>query len=72
VICYNGENLPAKIDRRKIADNEPDMLKSRTFIKDLDIKDPTGLVFDGQFLWISDRGTRNAVRIFPAPPEIKP
>ena len=70
--CYNGDRLPAKIDRRKIADTEVDMLKSRSFVSDLDIKDPGGMAFDGQFLWVTDRLTRKAQRILPISAAAKP
>jgi len=62
-ICYNGENLPSKIDRRKILDKEHDMLRSRIFIKDIKEKDPSGLVFDGKSLLYFDRASRKTYKL---------
>lgn len=64
-ICYNGENLPSKIDKRKILEKEHEMLRSRIFIKDIEEKDPTGLVYDGQHLWYTDRLSKRAFRFYP-------
>ena len=64
-ICYNGEHLPSKIDKRKILDKEHEMLGSRVFIKDVDVKDPSGLAYDGQYLWYSDRTTKKIFKIYP-------
>lgn len=64
-VCYNGENLPAKIDRRKIAGKEHEMLRSREFVSDIEGRDPTGLVFDGQYLWYTDRRLQRTRKLFP-------
>jgi hypothetical protein len=64
-ICYNGENLPSKLDRRKISDTEHEMLNSRIFIRDIDVKDPSGLVYDGQYLWYSDRMSKKVFKVYP-------
>jgi hypothetical protein len=70
-ICYNGENLPSKIDRRKILEKEHEMLRSRVFIRDIEGRDPTGLVYDGQYLWYSDRALKRAFMIYPGSIEEK-
>ena len=36
-VCFNGEHLPAKIDRRTIVDQNHEMLRSRQFILDVDL-----------------------------------
>lgn len=70
-ICYNGENLPPKIDRRKISDKEHEMLNSRIFIRDIDVRDPSGLVYDGQYLWYSDRMSKKIFKMYPQSPDKK-
>lgn len=62
-ICYNGKDLPSKVDRRTISEELEEMVKSRVFLGDVIVDDPTGLAFDGESLWIADRATR---RIFKA------
>lgn len=70
-ICYNGEKLPPKIDRRKILEKEHEMLRSRVFIKDIEERDPTGLVYDGLYLWYADRISKRAFRVYPGNVEEK-
>lgn len=70
-ICYNGENLPSKIDKRKILEKEHEMLRSRVFIRDIDVKDPMGLVYDGQYLWYTDRLSKRTFRFYPGGVEKK-
>ncbi|MBI5042525.1 MAG: hypothetical protein HZC10_01545 [Nitrospirae bacterium] len=70
-ICYNGEKLPPKIDRRKILEKEHEMLRSRVFIKDIEERDPTGLVYDGLYLWYADRISKRAFRVYPGNVEKK-
>jgi len=64
-ICYNGEGLPSKIDKREILEKEHEMLRSRVFIRDIEEKDPFGIVYDGQYLWYTDRMTKRAFRFYP-------
>lgn len=64
-ICYNGENLPSKIDRRKILEKEHEMLRSRMFIRDIEGRDPVGLAYDGKYLWYTDRQLKRAFMIYP-------
>ncbi len=64
-ICFNGKNLPAKIDKRKIQDNEHEMLRSRKFIADIEGTEPTGLAYDGRYLWYTDRHLKRSFRVFP-------
>ncbi len=70
-ICYNGGNLPPKIDRRKILEKEHEMLRSRMFIKDIEGKEPTGLVYDGQLLWYADTKLKRVLRFYPGSMEEK-
>jgi len=72
LICYSGDKVPSKIDRRMITESAKEMNNSRSIVSDLDIKDPAGLAFDGQFLWASDRLTRKALRIVPVADASKP
>lgn len=67
-VCYNGENLPAKIDRRTIVDKNHEMLRTRQFIVDADLKDPGALVHDGQYLWVLDRRLNRIIKFFPTTP----
>ncbi|MBI1811070.1 MAG: glutaminyl-peptide cyclotransferase [Nitrospirae bacterium] len=64
-ICYNGENLPSKIDKRKILEKEHEMLRSRMFIRDIEGRDPVGLAYDGKYLWYTDRQLKKAFMIYP-------
>ncbi len=64
-ICYNGPKFPAKIDKRKILDKEQEMLRSRAFIKDLAVNDPSGLAYDGNFLWYVDRASKKTFKFSP-------
>lgn len=66
-VCFNGEHLPAKIDRRTIVDQNHEMLRSREFILDIDMKDPGALVHDGRYLWILDRRQHRIFKYFPNP-----
>lgn len=56
-ICYNGENLPATIDVRRISEKSFDMVKSRTYLANIPAKDVAGLAFDGRYLWSIDKIT---------------
>lgn len=62
-ICYNGEKLPSKIDKRKILGKDHEMLASRTFIKDIDVRDPNGLEYAGNNLWYIDKKLKKVFRI---------
>lgn len=64
-VCFNGEHLPAKIDRREIIDKNHEMLRSRQFILDAELKDPGALIHDGQYLWVLDRRLNQIIRFFP-------
>ena len=70
-VCYNGEQRPAKIDRRKIVDKNHEMLRSRAFIIDLDLKTPSALVHDGEDLWVLDQRLNQIVKIHPPTPKDK-
>ena len=64
-VCFNGEHFPAKIDRRPIVDKNHEMLRTRQFILDVDLKDPGALVHDGQYLWVLDRHLNQIIKFFP-------
>jgi hypothetical protein len=64
-VCFNGERLPAKIDRRTIVGQNHEMQATREFILDLDLKDPGALVHDGRYLWVLDRRLNRIIKYFP-------
>jgi len=65
-ICYNGKDLPSKIDMRNIQGKEHEMLRSRKFIADVEGKEPSALAYDGQYLWYTDRLSGRIQRLYPA------
>jgi len=65
VLCYNGESNPAVIDQRKIMDKDHEMLRTRQFIKTIEGKAPSGLAYDGQYLWYNDQQKNRVLRVFP-------
>lgn len=67
-ICYNGEKLPPKLDRRSILAQEHEMLRSRVFLGDVEARDPAGLVFDGESLWLTDRAAKRTLKLSPKTP----
>ena len=67
-VCFSGERLPAKIDRRTITDKDFEMQRSRQFILDADLKDPGALAHDGQYLYVLDRRLNKIIKYFPATP----
>ncbi len=69
-VCYNGDNLPAKIDQRNILDKDHETLRSRKFIGDIELKEASGLTFDGTYLWTMDRKLKRLFKIY-APPAVK-
>ena len=64
-LCYNGESKPAVIDQRKIMDTGHQMLRTRQFIKSIEGKSPSGLVYDDQYLWYVDQQKNRVLRVFP-------
>jgi hypothetical protein len=62
-ICYNGEKLPSKIDRRKILGKDHEMMSSRTFIKDIEVRDPNGLEYAENNLWYIDKKLKKVFRL---------
>jgi DNA-binding beta-propeller fold protein YncE len=64
-LCYNGKNKPTVIDQRPILELQHEILRSRKFIKSIDAIDPSGLAYDGNYLWYSDRQTNRVLRAFP-------
>lgn len=65
-LCYNGEANPPTVDQRRLADDEREVSRSRQFFKKTEGRQPSGLTWDGQFLWYVDAGENRAVR-FTAP-----
>jgi outer membrane protein assembly factor BamB len=64
-VCYNGEKLPPKIDRRPLSGQTHEMLRQRVFLHTVDIKEPRGIAFDGRYLWVVDRKLRRMSRYSP-------
>lgn len=67
-VCYNGDKLPAKIDQRNILDKDHEMLRSRQFIKDIELQEASGLIHDGTHLWTMDRKTKRVFKIYAKSP----
>jgi hypothetical protein len=63
-LCYNGDKLPVKIDQRKILDKDHEMLRSRKFIKDIQLQEASGLTFDGAHLWTMDRKLKRLFKVY--------
>ena len=63
-VCYNGDKLPAKIDQRNILDKGHEMLRSRKFIKDIELQEASGLIYDGTYLWTMDRKLKRVFKIY--------
>ncbi len=62
-ICYNGEKLPSLIDERIISEDPRKTRFSRIFLKpSLESRDPKGLTFDGENLFVADGQTRAIYR----------
>ncbi len=65
-LCYNGKNRPATVDERLLLPDDKDFLRSRRFFKKAEGQSPSGLAYDGDFLWYTDAERNRAVR-FTAP-----
>ncbi len=65
-LCYNGKNRPPTIDERLLLATDKDVLRSRRFFKKAEGQSPSGLAYDGDFLWYTDAERNRAVR-FTAP-----
>jgi len=61
-LCYNGRNHPATVDERLLAPEDREVVKSRRFFKKTEGGIPSGLAFDGEFLWYTDAQSNRAVR----------
>ena len=53
-VCYNGENLPAKIEVRPVEGKSGKIVNKRRFIADIKCKRPQGIAFDGTRILIND------------------
>ncbi|OGN90530.1 MAG: hypothetical protein A2Z70_01840 [Chloroflexi bacterium RBG_13_48_17] len=60
-IAYNGKELPSKLDRRELSSELKKMAQSQVILFDIKIKDPAGLTYGDNVLWVLDRADR---RIF--------
>lgn len=67
-LCFNGEANPPTVDQRRLAGDDPAVSRSRRFFKKAEGRQPSGLTWDGQFLWYLDAAQNRAVR-FTAPSE---
>lgn len=70
-ICYNGKNMPSKIDKRPITEKESDMLNAREFILDIPLISPAGLLFDGKKFIINELASKKLLIIMPTRPKKK-
>lgn len=61
-LCFNGKNHPPTVDERQLLPADEDFLRSRRFFKRAEGQSPSGLTFDGEFLWYSDAERNRAVR----------
>jgi DNA-binding beta-propeller fold protein YncE len=55
VVCYNGGLRPSVLSVRTIMDDPGKMNASRVFLSTTPGLEPTGIAFDGQFLWLTDK-----------------
>lgn len=63
VLCYNFGKYPGVIDQRIITDDPGKMSLSRKFLVRTSGKEPTGMAFDGKYLWVADRELKSLQRI---------
>ncbi|MGD9162380.1 MAG: hypothetical protein PVG39_28480 [Desulfobacteraceae bacterium] len=62
-ICYNGNKLPSKIDRREILEKDSEMMASRIFIRDIEVLEPNGLEYSDNNLWYVDKKLNRIFRL---------
>jgi len=63
VVSYNQGKYTGVISRRTIMDDSKKMNLSRVFLCRTQGKEPTGIVFDGQYLWVSDKEIKSLQKI---------
>lgn len=63
VMCYNLGKYPGVIDQRSISDDSGKMNLSRKFLVRTIGKEPTGISFDGKYLWVADKEMKSLQRI---------
>lgn len=63
VATYNLGKYPGSIRRFTIMDDPDKMSASRIFICKISGKEPTGITFDGEYLWVVDKDTKLLQRI---------
>ncbi len=64
-LSFNGERHPPLVDQRALSSEESAVVRSRRFLRQAGGRDPSGLFFDGQFLWALDATARRATRFLP-------
>jgi hypothetical protein len=64
-LCFNGERHPPLVDQRELSPEESAIVRSRRFLRPTAGRNPSGLFFDGQFLWALDGTTKQATRFLP-------
>jgi hypothetical protein len=64
-LCFNGERHPPLIDERTLSQEEAAVVRSRRFLRPIEGRNPSGLFFDGQFLWALDGTAKQATRFLP-------
>jgi streptogramin lyase len=64
-LCANGADHPPIVDERRIGGDETGFQRSRQLLRRVDGRAPSGLFFDGTFLWSLDAALHRAVRFPP-------
>lgn len=63
VVSYNQGKYPGVVSRRTIMDDSKKMNLSRAFLCRVPGKEPTGITFDGKYLWVADKDMKSLQRI---------
>jgi len=63
VVCYNRGQRPSVLSRRTIIDDPGKMNASRIFLSKTPGMEPTGIAFDGQYLWLTDKKLKMVQKI---------
>ena len=68
VVCYNRGQRPSVLSVRTIMDDPGKMNASRVFLSRTPGSEPTGIAFDGQYLWLTDKKLKTVQKIvIPSP-----
>jgi DNA-binding beta-propeller fold protein YncE len=63
VVSYNQGKYPGVVSRRTIMKDSKKMNLSRIFLCRTQGKEPTGIAFDGKYLWVADKEMQSLQRI---------